>query len=179
MSTVQPYPNSTQWAFRSLRSDFEHIVQLALHWEPVGSPMSDDYTPAEADAHELWRMWVNQHGAKCHEEKPEIYAPWHVPIYWFVTSVGAGGTFEAAPHQTLPDDFLAREHFLTHFTHPAHVITGEPVNWLRLPVLNHGWNAKQVNKGGFIQEATGWKPSPLQPVMDVRQVAEAAGVYVP
>lgn len=179
MSTVQPYPSTARWTFHSTRSGHERTVQLALYWESDGSAMSDDYAPDEADASELWRKWVDRYAAKYHQESPETYAPHHVPIYWFVMSVGGGGTFEAAPHQTLPDSFLQRQHFLTSYTEPVHAVTGEPINWLRLPVLSRGWNASQADKGGFIQEATGWKPSPLQPVMDVRQVARAAGIYAP
>lgn len=178
MSIVKPYPSAARWQYRSKRSNYEHTQRLALYWEPDGSAMSDDYTPDEVDAHGLWRMWVDRYGSKYHEETPEVYAAWHVPIYWFVTSV-EGGTFEAAPHQTLPSDFLLRENFLTHFTHPVHEITGEPINWMRLPVIDRGWNAKRSDKSGFIQEATGWKPTPLQPFMDVRQVGRAAGVYAP
>lgn len=178
MSTVQPYPATARWKFSSKRSGYEKNERLALHWEPDGSAMSDDYLPDEADARELWRKWVDRYGDSYHQEHPAVYAAWNVPIYWFVASVG-GGTFEGAPHQAIPSEFLFGEDFLTHFTHPVHGSTGEPVNWMRLPVLDRGWNAKQADKGGFIQEATGWKPSPLQPVMDVRQVAQAAGVYVP
>ncbi|WP_328491313.1 hypothetical protein OHS59_44295 [Streptomyces sp. NBC_00414] len=32
--------------------------------------------------------------------------------------------------------------------------------WLRSTVLDRGWNNSTADKGGFIQEATGWKPSP-------------------
>ncbi|WP_328835303.1 hypothetical protein [Streptomyces europaeiscabiei] len=57
--------------------------------------------------------------------------------------------------------------------------SGEVVNWLRLPVLDRGWNDTAAHKGGFIQEATGWKPSPLQATMDMVQIGYAAGLYVP
>ncbi|MBO7940963.1 hypothetical protein ACGGAI_15630 [Streptomyces antibioticus] len=113
-----------------------------------------------------------------HQEKPEVYAPWHVPIYWYVTSP-EGGTFEAAPHQTLPSTFNLRKEFLTHFSRPVHERTGEPINWMRLLVVDRGWNSERAEKSGVIQEVTGWKPSPLQPFMDVRQAAHAAGVYAP
>ncbi|CUM35746.1 hypothetical protein BN2537_457 [Streptomyces venezuelae] len=69
--------------------------------------------------------------------------------------------------------------FLTHYTHPAYAVTGQRVNWLRLPVVDPGWNATASNKGGFIPQATGWKPSPLQSTMDVRQIGPAAGFHVP
>lgn len=178
MSTVQPYPAAARWKFSSKRSGYEKTEQLALLWEADGSAMSDDYTPDEASAAELWRKWVDRYGDHYHRDHPAVYPPWHVPVFWFVTSIG-GGTFEGAPHQAYPPDYPLRDDFLTHYNHPQHASTGELVNWLRLPVLDRGWNAKQFDKGGFIQEATGWKPSPLQPVMDVRQVARAARVYVP
>ncbi|MQS05680.1 hypothetical protein FNX48_000345 [Streptomyces sp. IF17] len=57
--------------------------------------------------------------------------------------------------------------------------TGEPVNWLRLPVVDRSWNAKASQKGGFVQEASGWKPSALQPTMNVVEIARAAGLWVP
>lgn len=82
-----------------------------------------------------------------------------------------------APGETHEDD--VREDFLTHFTTPVHAETGEPINWARLPVVDRGWNPSRGDKAGFVQEATGWKPSPLQPVMDMRQIGAAAGLYVP
>ncbi len=180
MSAVRPYSDTARWTFRSRRSSHERTVRLGLYWEPDGSAMSDDYLPEDEDAAQLWRMWVKRYGKRYNQNDPAVYAPWHVPVYWSITSVGpGGGTFESAPHQTLPSKYLLGEDFLTHFTHPIHEKTGEPVNWLRLPVLDRGWNSKQADKGGFIQEATGWKPSPLQPFMDVQQVARAAGVYLP
>jgi hypothetical protein len=83
--------------------------------------------------------------------------------------------FEAAPFA--PN--VLSEDFLTHYTLPAHAKTGERLNWARLPVLDRGWNETTADKGGFIQEATGWKPSPLQPTMDYLAIGRAAGLYVP
>jgi hypothetical protein len=37
------------------------------------------------------------------------------------------------------------------------------MNWFMLPVVDKLWNSERFDKGGFIQEATGWKPSILQP----------------
>ncbi|MFD8916081.1 hypothetical protein [Streptomyces sp. NPDC059575] len=69
-----------------------------------------------------------------------------------------------------------QQDFLTHYAHPTRAGTGERLNWLRLPVLDLEWNAKTADTGGFIQEATGWKPSPLQPTMDEEQIGRAAGL---
>ena len=45
----------------------------------------------------------------------------------------------------------------------ANSVTGEELNWLTLPVVDKLWNRKRADKGGFIQEATGWKPAIFQP----------------
>ncbi|NER28870.1 MAG: hypothetical protein F6J89_14840 [Symploca sp. SIO1C4] len=58
--------------------------------------------------------------------------------------------------------------FLNYFTSPVHFKTGEPLNWLSLPVVDKLWNNQRADKGGFIQEATGWKPSILQPFVYLR-----------
>jgi hypothetical protein len=159
-------------------SGYENSNALALYWEADGSAMSDDYLPEEADAQQLWKQWATRYADRYHQQQPDVYAPGQVPIFWFATSV-QGGTFEAAPHQILPPDFPMFEDFLTHFTAPVHADTGERINWNRVSVCDFAWNAERGDKGGFIQEATGWKPAPLQRVMDVRQVASAAGIYVP
>ena len=52
---------------------------------------------------------------------------------------------------------------------------GERLNWLLLPVEDKLWNAKQANKGGFIQEATGWKPSILQPFVYLPALLKGTG----
>lgn len=174
-TTTQPYPPGTLWTFTTRRGNYPQTVELALYAEPDGSSMSDDYLPEEADALELWRLWADKYANAYHLEQPTRYRPGEVPIYWTVTQPTFTGIFEAAPHAPNVLD----EDFLTHYTHPVHADTGERVNWLRLPVLDRGWNATAADKGGFIQEATGWKPSPLQPTMDVVQIGRAAGLYVP
>ncbi|MBH8550844.1 hypothetical protein I8751_00235 [Nostocaceae cyanobacterium CENA357] len=61
------------------------------------------------------------------------------------------------------NDDLPHENFVTFFTHPVDSVTGKPINWLDVPVNDKLWNSKRADKGGFIQQATGWKPSILQP----------------
>jgi hypothetical protein len=41
--------------------------------------------------------------------------------------------------------------------------TGERLNLLTLPVVDKLWDHTHADKGGFIQSATGWKPSVLHP----------------
>ena len=172
--TIQPYPSGTKWTWSSHRSGHTWTEELVLYAEPDCSAMSDDYTPDEADARELWRWWVDGYVVKYSQRHPGN-RPGLMPIYWSVTLPTATGVFEAAPftNHGLSQDFL------THYTHPVNAETGERLNWVRLPVLDRAWNATAADKGGFIQEATGWKPSPLQSTMDVVQIGCAAGVYVP
>lgn len=187
--TVQPYPPGTQWTYSARRHDFTQTQELVLYAEPDGSSMSDDYQPEDTPADELWRRWADKFANHYHQKWPELYRPGEVVIYWSVTRPTFDHVFEGAPHAVSPPPSPSivemygrepdREDFLTHFTHPVNAETGERLNWLRLPVLDRGWNETCAHKGGFIQEATGWKPSPLQPTMDVVQIGRAAGLYVP
>lgn len=174
-NTVQSYPPGTQWTWTSPRSGHTWTEELVLYAEPDGSSMSDDYLPEEASAPELWRKWVDRYAVTYHQKEPGKYRLGEVPIFWTVTTPAFGGVFEAAPYAP---NFLS-ENFLTHYTHPEHAKTGERLNWVRLPVMDRGWNGSRADKGGFIQEATGWKPSPLQPTMNYLEIGRAAGVYVP
>lgn len=67
-------------------------------------------------------------------------------------------------------------HFLTHFTWPVNSVGGEPVNRVRLPVRDKLWNRDHCDKGGFIQELTGWKSSPFQSSFDAEKIARMAGL---
>lgn len=187
-STVQPYPAGTLWEFSYKKTGFTQVEELVLYAELNGSTITDDHLPNEITAQALWRMWVTEYADSYHERWPDLYRPGEVHISWFVTRPTIDGIFEGAPHvrdwRTLPgvmDDFpmaSVQEDSLTHYTHPVNAETKEPINWLRLRVLDLGWNSSAANKGGFIQEATGWKPSPLQPTVDVRALGAAAGLYV-
>lgn len=126
-------------------------------WEVAFDPMSDDYTPEEMPASDLLELWAK----KVRDEYPDGL----IPIHWFVVSE------EAGKHETMPFQELhgmqkyeiTKEDFLYFYHWPIEVATGEPVNWLRLHVVDKLWNARRADKGGFIQEATGWKPAILQP----------------
>lgn len=134
------------WTFLSRRSGFEKEIELTLYWEVHGDPISDDYLPEEVSAAELWSMWRRRYP----DEK--------LRISWFVEG---DGTFEAAPHSG-----LGSSDFLSYFTWPVDG-DGNPLRWTDLPVVDKLWNAKRASKGGFIQQYSGWKPSPFQQEMDV------------
>lgn len=173
-TTMHPYHPGYQWRFTTKSGDREQIESLALHALPGGSQMSDGYDPGETTAEQLWAKWADEVAGRYHKQHPDQFRPGEVPIYWTVTRPGIKGIYEPPPH--VPGH---PENFLTHYTHPVHAVTEEKLNWLRLPVIDLGWNDTAAHKGGFVQEATGWKPSPLQPTMDVRQIGAAAGLYVP
>lgn len=61
------------------------------------------------------------------------------------------------------------------FTTPRNAATDEVINWNRVPVRDKLWNADRDDKGGFFQQATGWKPSPFQPSVYLPGVLKAAG----
>ena len=64
------------WKFSSLRSGYEWEGVLVAYWEVSLDPMSDDYTPQEIDAHELFSKWEKRIRQK--------YANALIPVFWFV-----------------------------------------------------------------------------------------------
>ncbi|MFJ2279258.1 hypothetical protein ACIOEZ_34480 [Streptomyces sp. NPDC087866] len=181
---VGPYPAGTEWTFTARGTTYTQTVELGLLPEFTGDPITDDYVPDDITALELWTMWVQKYANSQHDKHPGEYSPGEVRIHWSVTTPERLGTFELAPHSydaraACTTLYIPAENFATIYTPPVHAITGEPLNWLRLPVLDRGWNSTVGHKGGFIQEVTGWKPAPLQSSVDVRQLAAAAGLPVP
>jgi hypothetical protein len=165
------YPVDTEWTFRSLKANYEQTIPLVLYWEAELSAMSDDYTPDEADAEELFASWLKELKRKNAYSK-EFGEGW-VEISWSVTAP-TGGIHEWAPFQQLTW-LRDSESFLSFFSWPTSAETDERLNWLRLPVVDKAWREGLADKGGFVQEATGWKPSALQPVMHVETLREASG----
>ncbi len=167
------YPPGTRWRYRSRRySDVEKVGDLDLTWELSRDWITDDFTPDQISAEDLlerWLVWVWE--ARPFDE--DLGVP-HVPIRWSVRGEDSA-TFEAAPPIRPFGVHARRDHFLTIYTHPEDEQTEEPVNWLRLPVRDKLWRPGSGDKGGFVQEATGFKPHALQPALDLR-VLGAAGV---
>ena len=129
---------------------------MIAYWEVHLDPMSDDYTPEEMPALDLLGRWVS---AVRNVSTSEL-----IPIYWFVESPGQR-KLERMPFQYnhLKTMDVAPEDFLTFYSWPTNASTGKPLNWVTLPVVDKLWNRKRADKGGFIQQATGWKPAILQP----------------
>jgi len=158
-------------------------------WEVHCDPMSDDYYIDEIEPEDLWREWVRRYPSD--PEAEAVFGPGAVSIGWYVEG---HGTFESAPFQDLrplnrglgkhgigPDT----KNFLTYYTEPYDADTGEPIQWAALPVIDKVWREHALprgphsTKGGFIQEATGWKPSPLQPFVNIELLARASGLARP
>jgi hypothetical protein len=172
MSTVQPYPAGTEWTFQyASKPEVKHVTELVLYAEPLGCWITDDYIASEITPRKLWDRWIANSDIYLNAECTEVH------IAWYVTTPSESGHFEGAPFR-FDNPMLTQpsSDFLTYFTWPVNTATGEKVNWLRLPVLDRGWNAKHSDKGGFVQELLGWKPAPLQPTMNVQQLAQAAGI---
>lgn len=160
--------------YRGRRHDFRREEPMWLYYEIHGDPLTDEYEEDEISALELWAMWAQRSYPDRGSEK--LYGKGTVRIWWCVEPA-----MEAAPFSG-PG---VGENFLTYFTWPANVKTDEFIQWTRLPVADKGWGidkprgALTSTKGGFFQQATGWKPAPLQPFVDVRQVAAAARLWLP
>ncbi len=156
------------WRFTSLQRGTEFDLPLELVWELNGDPMSDDYLPEEASAPELWSKWVSHYGEPV------------MPIYWYVAGPAK---FEFAPRDLQPQhqggDQQRDADFLTYYTVPVTGDDDEVIQWSRLPVVDKLWRPNETSKGGFIQEATGWKPSPLQSYADISVLARAAVLDFP
>ena len=152
----RPSTTNSTWRAESRARDYKWEGELLAYWEVDLDPMSDDYTPEEMPARDLLARWASA--------VRKAYVSELIPIHWFVEGPGHG-KFERMPFQYshLKTVHAAPEDFLTFYTWPVNVSTGEPLNWVTLPVLDKLWHRKRADKGGFIQEATGWKPAILQP----------------
>ncbi len=133
---------------------------LEAYWYVEFDSMSGDYTPEEISASSLLDLWVKQ--VKAEVKAKNRFPNNLIPIYWCVT--GKETKIEGMPFEFNHfQEGKPEKDFLTFFTWPINSTTGEPLNWLTLPVQDKQWNTKRGDKGGFIQEATGWKPGILQP----------------
>lgn len=150
-----------EWLIRAPKYGFEWTGSLVAVWEAAYDPITDDYLPSEKSAAELLSMWA--------DIVAEKYPDGYVPLHWYVESPGHG-KFEAMPFQP-----GTGQDFLTHYDWPEDPDTGELLNWLTLPVRDKLWRPGRANKGGFLQEATGWKPTILQPTVHAPGLLGAAG----
>jgi hypothetical protein len=148
------------WTFSGKQHEFERTTDLWLAWEVQGDPITDDYTPSEVSAADLWSMWRQQNAGE------------RLPILWMVRGDGIG---ELAPF--LGGGGLGQD-FLTFYTWPVDA-EGERLRWTDLAVEDKLWDNERADKGGFIQEYSGWKPSPFQQEMDVALLERVLNIAAP
>jgi hypothetical protein len=162
---VGAYPLDTQWSFYLRDSSYYRRAEhLMLVWETNGDSISDAHTPEDIGAEELFQMWVRW--LETSDGWSETLGkPW-VDLRWFVVMAPDNRGLEGAPFQVHALEPVM-QNFLAFFTWPEHPTTGEPLNWLRLPVLDRLWRPGRGDRGGFISEATGWKPNALEAHMNV------------
>jgi len=150
----------TTYTFRSRRAGHERRSVLSLLWQVDYSAISENYDAEDYSAQGVWDRWIAKHGAA------ELNIDWYV--------VGAS-MIECAP---FVDHHGCGSDFLTYFTWPTDD-AGRRLRWTDLPVLDLRWTPGDEPPSGFIQQATGWKPSPLQPTMPVAVIATACGLSGP
>ena len=156
-----PYDFERRWCFTTLDRGIELVSPLWLYWEARNDFITDDYAPETATPAELWSAWRNHLETAGAWAEP-LGAPW-VDIYWGVRGEAKA---ERAPFQAANAD---QPHFLSYYSWPVAEDSGEALNFLRLPVVDKLWRVGEPDKGGFIQEHTGWKPSAYQPYFSLAQ----------
>jgi predicted GIY-YIG superfamily endonuclease len=188
ISRRQGGPQLPGWTYMSRASGYTRTGPFWLDWEASCDPISEDFYVDEITAVELWREWRRRYPVDRGAEA--VYGKGAVAIHWFVG--GACGC-EAAPfadvralqagmallgHRTA-DPAIDRG-FLRHFTWPVDA-AGQQLQWTRLQVADKVWREHDLPalhsfKGGFIQEATGWKPSSYQTHFYPDQIEMLAGL---
>lgn len=166
------YNDTDRFTFRGRSHGYVNKnTPLSLSWSVYNDAISQNYTFEEASTTALWGSWITaidwQRVADTYRLSPGV-----LPISWLVDPVT-----ELLPTFTELDETEAN--FLTYYSWPTHDETDERVQWSRLPVNDKVWNADVWMRGGFIQEATGWKPSPLQRSVDIPVLAKASGLRGP
>jgi len=146
--------SSRSYTFRSV--DGGHVVkgELLAYWEVESDAISDSYSPDEISSVELFQKWM--------ESIVGQYPTGLIPIHWFV-SCEELGLFSYMPLQFNHFGDQSIEGFLNAYSWPVQGGNETRLNWRDLPVIDKLWISNQSTKGGFIQQATGWKPSILQP----------------
>ena len=134
--------------FRLRESGRPRRTRLWAHWEISLAPIY--YNPQETTAEELLHDWA----ARASESYPNGI----VPILWLVD--GEDFKVEFLPGTMIDPEY--RKDFLSYYTDPRRTDTGELLRWIDLPVPDGDYNHEMASKGGYIQEATGWKPSVFQ-----------------
>jgi predicted GIY-YIG superfamily endonuclease len=154
-----------RWTFRSRRGGHEHRSDLVLYPELDCSAMVDDVY--ELDGQGQFEEYI-QYLERRHRDWMNADA---VPIIWSAHDGWTNGIFEAAPFTTWGDS-VGWGNFLAHYTWPTDAVTGEPLDWYALPVVN--------DRFPEFAKALAWTPSPLQPTCPLASIVRSRnGQYTP
>lgn len=138
---------ANKWDFVSKQNGHVHAgLRLSLGWSVNWAVTAQDSAYADEEElsdYEIFRRWLFM--ATDNPVEDEIKITW---------SVRGEGTAEWAPLTGAEDDFL------TYFRTPTNAITGDEINWLRLP----------VQPDHTFLSASGWEPAPLQPAVSLRML---------
>ncbi len=164
----RPYTEAeNRWTVVARRSGYtREDFPLWWYWEADCDPISDEHTPDQISAYELFQEWVR------YLQKRDITVSGLVTISWSVLGDGIGDAAPAFGEYGADNPIR----FDTSFEPLTSRADGSPINWNRLPVADKLWRPSRGDKGGFIQEATGWKPSVLQPSVPIDFLRHCAEV---
>lgn len=141
-------PEAMECGLTTKRGGRSYTEPLVLWWEIDYETITDDYDYDEADEFELFRWWSRLLESKGRTSTSQL------PIWW---SVSGPTTAEFAEQSSeWPDGPYFDKYYYLSSPNGSHI----PVHCL--PVADKKWTASQMDKGGFIQQATQWKPTPLQ-----------------
>lgn len=153
---------------------------LQLRWHLTDDAISDDFRVEDIGAEDLWHEWRSRLGRDKGAEAQ--FSPGAVRITWFVCG---DGILELAPSQERPPATSPFETtFLDRYSWPRSADGSQRLQWARLPVEDKSWRRgtlprDQIRKGGFIQEVTGWKPAPMQPYVNLSNLARMTDLSTP
>lgn len=159
------------WEFDLRDGRNRRLEPLELYWELNWDSITDDFFVDEISPEELWAVWRQKSQPDANAE--HLFGPGARRIRWYV---GGGTCFEGAPFQEERNDPCAGSTFLDHYTWPVDPDTGSRLIWSKLAVIDRLWRPGRGDKGGFIQELTGWKPSPFQPFVNINTLEQMAGI---
>lgn len=178
---LNPYDLDARWTFTGFRPHRTLAgVRLRLEWALAGTGFAASYQGQDISVARLWQLYVDQVVPRVsarHGLPADV-----VPVHWFVSGRSRDGrevVMETAPREeriTRRSRAAAADDFLTYYTTPVGA-GGEVIDWQRLPVANSLW--RKGDPPGFVQEFLGWKPTVLRRCVDVRALAQWAGVYYP
>lgn len=145
------------WAYRSLSSGYVHKGPLSdfhlipeFDYENHLDLRDDDGEPRTGPT--PLRTWA----AKLAAEGYDLAA---LPVNWFVEAPHGTESAPFGPRNPLDEDFL------TVFTWPTRIATGEPLNWNTLPV-RYPW----------LEHVLGVLPTAMQPTFNLTRYAQGIGL---